>query len=135
VRLHHDKVKRVEDEETTHTLAAIIFDFRLVNGKDFIWTFPRATEVHTACIPQEVLEQFVWILLPNNDAGSLNDIATVLDKFTTLRRKLILIYGRLFEDISQGGVNLAVGRITPLAESLNDTIESELTEGGGWARG
>jgi hypothetical protein len=51
-----------------------------------------------------------------------------LNKFTALRGKLILIYGRSFKDISQGRVNLVVGRITPLAECLNDTIESKLTE-------
>jgi hypothetical protein len=58
-----------------------------------------------------------------------------LNKFTTLRGKLILIYGRSFKDISQGRVNLVVGRITPLAECLNDTIESELTEGRRVSRG
>jgi hypothetical protein len=106
-------------------------NFRLLNGKDLIRIFPRVTEVHTVRIPQEVLEKFVWIFLPNNDAGSLNDIATVLNKLTTLRRKLVLIYGRLFKNITQGRVNLVVGRITPLAESLNDAIKSELT-GGEW---
>jgi hypothetical protein len=52
-----------------------------------------------------------------------------LNKFTTLGGKPILIYERSFKDISQGRVNLVVGRITSLAECLNDTIESELTEG------
>lgn len=66
----------------------------------------------------------------NNEAGSLDDIATVLNKFTTLRGKLVLIYGRAFEDISEGSIDLLVGRITPLAESLYGTIEAELKEGG-----
>jgi hypothetical protein len=46
-----------------------------------------------------------------------------------------LIHRRSFKDISQGRVNLVVRRITPLAESLNDTIESELMEEGEWVRG
>jgi hypothetical protein len=103
-------------------------DFRLLNRKGFILTFPRVAEVYTVCIPQKVLEQFVRILPLNNYAGSLNDIATILNKFTTFWRELILIYRRSFKDISQGRVNLVVGRITPLAESLNDTIKPELTE-------
>jgi len=53
-----------------------------------------------------------------------------LNKFTTLRGELSLIHRRSFKNISQRRVNLVVGRITPLAESLNDTIESELMQGG-----
>jgi hypothetical protein len=53
-----------------------------------------------------------------------------LNEFTTLRGELVLIYGRAFEDITEGSVDLVVGRITPLAESLYGTIESELKEGG-----
>jgi hypothetical protein len=52
-----------------------------------------------------------------------------LNKFTTLGGKLVLIYWRVFEDISESSVDLLVGGITALAESLNGTIESELKEG------
>lgn len=104
-------------------------DFRLLD-KYFVWIFLRVAKVHVVCVPQKILEQFVRILLLNNEAGSLDNIAAVLNKSTTLRGKLVVIYGRAFEDICEGSVDLLVGRITPLAESLYGTIESELKEGG-----
>jgi hypothetical protein len=49
-----------------------------------------------------------------------------LNELATLRRELVLIYGRAVENVSQGSVDLLVGGITPLAESLYGAIESEL---------
>jgi hypothetical protein len=62
----------------------------------------------------------------DDEAGSLDDIATILNEPTPLRRELVLVYGRVVEDILQGSVDLLVRRITTLAESLYDTVEAEL---------
>jgi len=111
-----------------HTLAAIILGFRPVDGKYFIGILPYTAKINTVGVPHKALEQFVGILLLNNKAGSLDDVAAVLNELTTPRRELVFVYGRMGKDISKGSVELVVGRISPSAESLNDAIESELNK-------
>lgn len=108
-------------------MAIVILDFRLVDGKNFIRILTRVADVHTVGVPHEILEQFIRILLLNYEASSLDDVAAVLNELATRRGELVMIwYGRAVENDSQGSVNLLVGGITPLAESLYDAIESEL---------
>ena len=107
-------------------MAAVIFGFRPVDGKYFVRILPRAAKVHTVGVPHKILKQFVRILLLDNEASSLDDVAAVLNELTPLWRKLVLIYGGAVEEVFQGRVYLLVGRITPLAESLYNAIESEL---------
>lgn len=67
-------------------------DFRLVYRKYFTRVLLCFAKVHAVRIPHKVLEQFVGILLLNNETGSLDDVTTILDEFTTPRRKLVLIH-------------------------------------------
>ena len=74
-------------------------------------------------MPDEVLEELVAILLVHDDAGGLDDIFDVLNKFATVGAKLILVDRGMIEDVFQRVVDLSVVRQPSIAEGLNDAVE------------
>jgi hypothetical protein len=44
----------------------------------------------------------------DDETGSLDDVATVLNELTAFRRELVLVDGRVGDDILEGGVDLLV---------------------------
>jgi hypothetical protein len=122
--------KRVEVSVrvTRLTLASVVLGFRLVGREDLARILLHTSKVLVVGIPHEVLEDLIRILLPDHEAGSLDDIAVILNEFLTVCRKLGLIHDRVVEDIFERGVDLLIGGITPLSECLYGTVEVELNE-------
>jgi hypothetical protein len=44
----------------------------------------------------------------DDETGSLDDVSTVLNELTALRRELVLVDGRVGDDILEGSVDLLV---------------------------
>lgn len=121
---------KVSGMVTRLTLASIVLDFRLVGigRKDFARVFLRSTEVLVVGVPHEVLEDLIRIFLLDHEAGSLNDIATIMNELLAVWRKLGLIHDRVVEDIFERGIDLLIGGIAPLSECFYGTVEVELNE-------
>ena len=85
--------------------------------------------VDESCVPHELLEDFIVILRLNHEAGCGDNFAKVLDELPSLRRQLLEVDRRVFDNIGKGFVDLLVGGHTALSESLNDAIEPELSKG------
>jgi hypothetical protein len=121
-------VSKVSVRVTRLTLASVVLGFRLVGREDLARILLHTSKVLVVGIPHEVLEDLIRILLPDHEAGSLDDIAVILNEFLTVCRKLGLIHDRVVEDIFERGVDLLIGGITPLSECLYGTVEVELSE-------
>jgi hypothetical protein len=124
------RCKRIESVKQGDrlTLASIVLSFRLVGREDLARILLHSTEVLVVGIPHEVLENLIRILVLDHEAGSLDDIAAILNELLTVCRKLGMIHDRVVEDIFESGINLLVGGITPLSECLYGTVEVELNE-------
>lgn len=77
-------------------------------------------------MPNEVLEELVAVLLLHDDASGLDDVLSILNEFTTVGTKLVLVDRGMVENIFQRVVDLSVVGQPPIAEGLNDAVESQL---------
>ena len=77
-------------------------------------------------MPNEVLEELVAVLLLHDDASGLDDVLGILNEFTTVGTKLVLVDRGMVENIFQRVVDLSVVGQPPIAEGLNDAVESQL---------
>ena len=59
-------------------------------------------------VPDEVLEEFVAVLVLHDDTSGLDDISNVLDEFLTFGTKPVLVDRGMIEDIIQRVVDLSV---------------------------
>ena len=119
---------KVSGRMTRLTLTSIVLNFRLVgiSRKDFARIFLRSTEILVVGIPHEVLKDLIRVFLLDHKAGSPNDIATIMNEFLAVWRKLGLIYDGVVEDIFECGIDLLIGGIAPLSECFYGTVEVEL---------
>ena len=80
----------------------------LIFGEDVFGIAFKPVWINVPGMPDKVLEELVAILLAHDDASSLDDIFEVLDKFATIRTKLVLVDRGVVEDIFQRVVDLGV---------------------------
>lgn len=79
-------------------------------GEDVLRVTLEPTGVNVPGMPDEVLEEFVAILLLDNDASGLDDILHILNEFATFGAEFILVDRGMVEDIFQRVVDLSVTR-------------------------
>jgi len=80
--------------------------------------------INVPSVPDEVLEELVVVFILHNDAGGLDDIFNILNKFATVRTKLVLVDRGMVEDIFQRVVDLGVVGQPPVTEGLDNAIKS-----------
>jgi len=105
------------------TLFAVGFGFFTVLGQA-AWL--QRVGVNTLGVPDEILEKLVGVLLIDHHTSSIDDVAGLLNESFAIWRELVEVDWRMFDDISQGLVNLRVGRDFPLAKSVNNAVEANL---------
>lgn len=98
----------------------------LVDRQDLIRVLLCCIDIHVSCMPYEILEQLVGVLLCDHHPCGLHDIAGILDELLAVRRKGVDVNGGIVSDVAQGLVDLCVGRHATLAEGLDDAIEADL---------
>lgn len=101
-----------------------------IDGQNVVGTLLRLIELDVASVPHEVLEEFVCVFLGNDQASSLDDVASVLDELAAIGRELGLVDGGVVEDILERTVDLFVIRVATVAEGLDHTEETNLYSGG-----
>ena len=80
----------------------------LVSREDIFRVSFKLIGFDISSMPDEVLEELVAILLVHDDAGGLNDIFDVLNKFATVGAKLFLVDRGMTEDVFERVVDLSV---------------------------
>ena len=82
----------------------------MVLGEDIFGVPLEFIGFNVSSVPDEVLEELVVVLLVHDDAGGLDDIFDVLNKFATVGAKLVLVDRGMVEDVFQRMVDLSVVR-------------------------
>ena len=77
-------------------------------------------------MPDEVLEEFVGVLLLDNQTGCLDDVTRVGDELLTVRGELVDVDWGVRADVLEGLVDLGVVRELAVSESLDDAVEAHL---------
>jgi hypothetical protein len=83
--------------------------------------------VDIAGMPNEVLEQFIGVLLLDHHASCADDLAGILDELLSLRRELVDVDGGVVKDMLKSLVDLSIGGKSPLAEGVDNTVETNLS--------
>ena len=81
-----------------------------------------AVYIYITGVPDEVLKEFIGILLLHDETGGFDDIAGILDKSLSIGRQLVDVNGFSISEIRQRLVDLGVIRHATLPESLDDSI-------------
>jgi len=98
----------------------------LIFWEDILGVSFELVGINVSSVPNEVLEEFVAVLLLHHDASGLDDVLGVLNEFTTIGTELFLVDRGMVENIFQRVVDLSVVGQPPIAEGLNDAVKSQL---------
>lgn len=79
-------------------------------------------------MPNKILQQFVCILVLQDETGSVNDLAEILDELATLGRKLVDVERRVIPNIFKISIELFVGGKTTTPEGFNGAEQTDLRE-------
>jgi len=79
-------------------------------------------------MPNEILQQFVCILVLQDETGGVNDLTEILDELAALRRKLVDVERRVIPNIFKASIKLLVGGKTTAPEGFNGAKETDLGE-------
>ena len=80
----------------------------LVFWEDVLGVAFKLVGFNVSSVPNEVLEEFVAVLLLYDDASGLDDILNVLNKFATFGTELVLVDRGMIENVFQRVVDLSV---------------------------
>lgn len=94
--------------ETSQTL--FLVGSSVLFGDDIFGITSKLISFHVSSVPDEVLEEFVAVLLAYDDASRLDDIFDILDKFAAFGAESVLVDRGIIEDIFQRVVDLIVVR-------------------------
>lgn len=115
-----------EGAEVGDRLSTILLGVVLGDGVSRVSVDLGLVEVGLGGVPDEVLEELVGVLVLDDQASGLDDVARVGDEFLAVGRELIHLDGRVGVDVAQSLVDLLVVRELAGAESLDDAIEAHL---------
>lgn len=84
--------------------------------------------VDFASVPDKVLEEFIRVLFPDNQASGVDDVTGVVNETATLWRQLVDVDGRVVAYVAKTLVYLVVCGQAALAESLDGAVETDLRD-------
>jgi len=79
-------------------------------------------------MPNEILQQFVCILVLQDETGGVNDLTEILDELAALRRKLVDVERRVIPNIFKTCIKLPIGGKTTVPEGFNGAKKTDLRE-------
>lgn len=115
-----------ESASETPTLSALFLRLLLVDWHDLIGVFLCAIGIDIFGVPDELLEELVVVLLEDDLAGGVDDIAGVLDQLAARGRERLGVDGGVVEDVLEGVVDLLVCGHAAMTECFDDSVKTDL---------
>ena len=115
-----------EGAEMLYGLLAVVLCLLLVDWDDLVRVLLCTADVNIAGVPDEVLEEFIGVLLLDDETRGVDDVTGILDQLLAIVGELPGVDRGVLENVCEGAVDLLVGGHAGLAEGLDDTVKAEL---------